>query len=331
MATRPILSTLDLRTQEERRGLSSSQRNIQAITGILQTLGKAEQARRERQQLDSIATAMQGGATATEAINAIINKTQETKFGGGVAGILQKAGGPFQPSPGNLRQSLLKQIIGTKLQQALASAEKEKSFTLGPGRERFTGAGESIAKVPPRPTELKSFTFAETLKVRKGIQEQIDDIEKRDIPGIGKGQRRNVYFQKDILDAYLNIVTGLGLNKKQQGQFDKIWDNKTKKLTPSRQQKDSEGNIIKIGWNPNSSEVKQARRELKAGVEQKATQEISDGSVRLQSAPDVRLDSVWDKLSTEQKKQILTQIDQNPENLDAIITNILARIQGAGA
>lgn len=308
---------VDLRTQAQRQGITGLQQSAQAIAGILQIMGRAEKARRDREMLDRITRAIGEGKTNAEAIQSVIQATQERpQFGGGIQGILQKIGGVFQPPGGGMGQGIQQAIVGQRLQQALAPKP-----LLTPEEQRegaLIGAG-----IKPRakaPAEVKPFTLNETLKVKEVIQEQIDAIEKRDIAGIGRGQIRNVYFQEDILKSYINTVSGLELNERQRKQFNKLWDSKARKFGSIRQQTDSKGNVVKVGWNPNSPEVKRARKELRAGIKAKPeVKEVSEDSVRLQSAPDARLDPFWNDLSDEEKKEILQKLDENPDNIDEIL------------
>lgn len=136
---RRVLPLIDLRTQAQRQGITNLQQTSQAIAGILQTLGAAEQIRRERQQLDTITRAIAGGATTIEAINTAVNQAKQTQFGTGIQGILQKIGGAFQPSPGGgIGQSIQQMIIGQRLKQALMpkfqipSGLEPSSVTVGP-------------------------------------------------------------------------------------------------------------------------------------------------------------------------------------------------------
>lgn len=337
---RQVLPTLDLRTAEQRRGLSSSQRNIQAITSILQTLGQAEKVRRDRQTLDRVARAIGGGATTIEAIAAAAG--QEPQFGTGIQGILQRVGGAFQPQGGGggVQQSILQAIVGQKLQQALApkaqipTGLEPTGATIGPTggvTRRFAKPKEAKPK-EAKPAKREGFSFTELSQLSKAIPAALDrikdQVEKTAIKGINKRS------QTDLVEAYKRAALEAGYEtwtEDQQKQFDRKWDRLARaKFRPRKAISKETDKEINIGWNPNSPEVKQARNELRTGTQAKTTKKVSPDSVRLQSAPDIRLDAVWDRLSDEQKKQILTQIDQNPESLDTIITNVLARIQGAG-
>lgn len=137
MANRQVLPTLDLRTQAQKQGITSTQQTIQAIAGILQTAGAYEQKRREGQMLDRIARAISGGATDIEAIAEVAG--QEAEFSRGIPGALQKFAGAFQPSPGGIKQNIQQAIIGQTLQQALAPPAKPITVPAGAGLVTPTG------------------------------------------------------------------------------------------------------------------------------------------------------------------------------------------------
>lgn len=110
--SRQVLPLIDLRGQAERQGITRNMQTARAIAGILQTVGQAEQKRREGQTLDRITRAMLGGATVIEAIGA----AQKPEFSSGISGALQRFGGLFQPSPGGMDKSIQQAIIGQKIQ-----------------------------------------------------------------------------------------------------------------------------------------------------------------------------------------------------------------------
>ncbi len=365
---RQILPALDLRTSEEKRGLSSSQRNLQAITGILQTLGKAEQQRRESQQLDRIATAIANGATSIEAINAIVK--QQSQTGTGFQGILQKIGGAFQPSPGGVQRGVQESIIGQRLQQILTPKGE-----VPPGLEPTGASVSPTGKVTTRfgqPKEEQAL-FDQT-KADKSLDRDIKILTNKDTKGNLKASaiqrakarkrlRRNPSLQ-DIVPGKANYAENVeGKPRVKVGTFDKAFGKEayTKALREAKDEglakgatetsveadfnswwdkqvaKEAEDTFIKFVPRSEFQDISETQDIEVPGPQPRSTpqdirpgqaKEISD--TRLQAAPDARLDSVWDELSTDQKKQILTQIDQNPENIETIITNVLARIQGAG-
>ena len=166
---RQVLPMLDLRAPEQKMGLSSSQRNIQAITGILQVLGQAEQVRRERDTLDRITRAIGEGKTNAEAIKAVIEASQQQpRLGTGIPGILQRIGGAFQPSPGGgIGQSIQQSIVGQRLQQMLSQQTEPEPFTLGPGQVRFAGSGTPVAGVPAKPPTKTNLQAQEIMKLQE--------------------------------------------------------------------------------------------------------------------------------------------------------------------
>ena len=53
-----------------------AQRGANQIRGLLESLGRGEQIRREREDLDTITKAIAGGADITEAIASVVNKKE---------------------------------------------------------------------------------------------------------------------------------------------------------------------------------------------------------------------------------------------------------------
>ncbi|GAG75061.1 unnamed protein product, partial [marine sediment metagenome] len=187
---RQVLPMVDLRTPEQMRGLTKSQRNIQAITGLLQTLGVAEQVRRERQQLDRITRAIAGGATTIEAINAAVNQAKQTQFGTGLQGILQRIGGAFQPSPGGgIGQSIQQMIVGQRLKQALMpkfqipSGLETAGVTVGPegGVTRRYAPPKETPQFPLGYTEaqLEAFPFTPEEWKRMGRRKLVESKQQK--------------------------------------------------------------------------------------------------------------------------------------------------------
>ena len=135
---------IDLRTEEEKQGVTGLQKPSQAIAGILETAGRAEKARRESQQLDRIARAIAGGATSIEAIDTVSKQSQleaileaaeqPTQFSKGLPGILQRVGGAFQPPGGGVGEGIQRSIISQALKKALTPSlltpEEQRSGAL---------------------------------------------------------------------------------------------------------------------------------------------------------------------------------------------------------
>lgn len=211
---RRILPALDLRTSEERRGLTKSQRNIQAMEGLLQTLGAFEQTRRERQQLDTITRAIAGGATTIEAINTAVNQAKKTQFGTGIQGILQKIGGIYQPQGGgDIRQSIQQMIIGQRLKQALMPKAQIPS---GLEPDKFTvGPEGGVTQTFARPKAEKETKVAEL--IREGYSPE----EARMIRDISHGLKprasaRKKYEGMDDVEKMSFLST---LKQRAEGQY----------------------------------------------------------------------------------------------------------------
>lgn len=335
---------IDLRTQDQRQGITSLQRSAQAIAGILQTIGQAEKVRRERETLDRITRALGEGATTAEAIAAAAR--QGPQFGTGIQGILQRVGGAFQPPGGGIGQNIQQSIIGAALKRALTPKPQippglePSGVTVGPRGVTREWAPPKKTQEPFEPTKAQARfdTDARTVINEKKPEptKQAAENRLRKNPKVNQTLVRSAISDKRFLE-----ITKETKLKKKIGILDKAYGPKAykKALKTAIREGLSEGftaesteQVFKDWWDEQVTKTGGVFKEFLPRAEaSQGTQKISDTDVRLQSAPDVRLDSIWSKLSTEQKRQILTQIDQNPQNLDAIITNILARIQGASS
>lgn len=314
---------IDLRTSAEREGITGNVETIRAITGIMQILGQVEQKRRERETLDRVIRAIGEGATTAEAIAKVAG--QPAQISGGISGILQKLGGAFQPSPGGLKQSIQQAIIGQKLQQALTPQVQipEGLEPTGATVSPTGGVTRRFTKpTVPKPVERKGFSLAQTKALAEAIPKALDAIadrvDKTAIKGLNKRS------QADLAKEYKNTALEAGYEtwtEDQRKQFDRKWDRLARaKFKPRKAISKDTGGEINVGWNPNSPEVKQARKELRAGIQKtKVREEVSDTDVRLQSAPDVRLDPFWADLPDEEKKEIIQRLDEDPENINSIL------------
>ncbi len=153
---RQILPTVDLRTPEQRQGLSRSQALAQSLKGIMQTLGASEQKRREREQLDRIVRAigsLEKGDTMVQAIATAAG--QEPTFGTGFRGGLQRLAGAFRPSPGGVQQGIQQSIVGAGLKQALAPKFEAPSgeFAQGTVTQRSPTGKISVLQELGKPTK----------------------------------------------------------------------------------------------------------------------------------------------------------------------------------
>ena len=222
------LGAIDLRTAEQRQGITNTQRNVQAILGILNTIGKAEQVRRERQTLDRVTRAVASGATTIEAITAAAGQGPE--FSGGASGLLQKIGGGFQPSPGGVEQNIQTSIIGDALKRALSPQGRIPPGLEPSGATVSPGGGVTTRFAKPAPA-LPAFEQTEPEKARN---RDIGILTKKDSKGNliaspvqRKSARRRLRANpsiQDIVPGQTDYSDNLkGKPKVKTGIFDKAF------------------------------------------------------------------------------------------------------------
>ncbi|KKN74438.1 hypothetical protein LCGC14_0390580 [marine sediment metagenome] len=312
---RQVLPTLDLRTSAEREGITKTQQTVRAIAGILETVGRAEKARRDSETLDRVARALSSGATNIEAIAG-----QEPSFGGGLQGVLQKVSGAFQPE-GSMRESILQSIIGQKLKQTLnpplLTRDEEREKALFGIRDR---PGAPTVKAPTKQQSQRDRDLA-TIENKNKSDFQKDEARKRldkdpsqprkPVPSGGtydeflndedkvKGK-----FGKEAYEATLKIVKDearlQGMDPKQVKQdFDRWWDARVKEERTSF-----------IGPGIFEKNITTPRAEFQSETPTPGLE---------QNAPRPELGPFWDDLSEEEKKEIIQRLDEDPNNIKAIL------------
>lgn len=169
---RQILPTLDLRTQAQRQGITRTQQTVQAIANILQTVGLAEQQRRNRQTLDRITRAISGGANTIEAIAAAAE--QRPEFSTGIPGVLQKIGGAFQPS-GGMGQAIQQAIIGQTIESEYKEPTPLRPISTGDVTSVFDpSTGQIIPTKHPSARVPSTSVTVQTGAVEKSTRGQIE-------------------------------------------------------------------------------------------------------------------------------------------------------------
>lgn len=194
---RPVLPTLDFRTQAERQGITKTQQTVQSIANILKIVGRAEKARQDTQTLDRVARALSTGTI--EDISTAAN--QRPSFGGGFQGVLQKIGGAFQPE-GGMRESIIQSIIGMKLQQALAT-KSLRPIATGPVTSVFDPATGQITptehpspRVPTTTITTGQKLLTEEDRLARAKAEQ-DKIMGRAGPGLSPSDKKALGEEMD--------------------------------------------------------------------------------------------------------------------------------------
>lgn len=165
-----------------RRSTEGAQRGANQIRELLESIGRVEQTRRERQQLDRVARAVASGATTIEAISAAAD--QPTEFSGGLSGLLQKVGGRFQPpSTGGVRQSIQQAIIGRALRpKPLLTREEQREKAIFGTKRRPGETTQPFEQTKPekaRNRDIKILTETDKAGAIKATEVQKSSARRR--------------------------------------------------------------------------------------------------------------------------------------------------------
>ena len=175
--SRQVYPLIDLRTTAQREGITRNQQTAQAIADILKTVGASEQKRRQRQLLDKITMAISGGATVPEAVMA---SQQGPEFSTGIQGMLQKAGGLFQPSPNIMGESIQQALIGQAIQSEFQKPYPLKAISTGDFTSIFDQiTGRIIPTIHPSARVPSTNIYTGTVeKSTKGqIEKDVIDLQ----------------------------------------------------------------------------------------------------------------------------------------------------------
>ncbi len=126
MARQNVLPAIDLRSPQEKKGLSQSEAFVQSILPILQTIGQAQKVQQDRQDLETISRQMALGVPIEQAIQSVAS--QKPQFDEGFRGGLQRLGSAFAPQGARPTDRLQEGILGQQLKQALAPAPVTPAF-----------------------------------------------------------------------------------------------------------------------------------------------------------------------------------------------------------
>lgn len=228
---RQVLSTIDLRTPDQKAGVTKKMQTIKSIMGIMQVLGEAEKVRRERQTLDRISRAITGGATTMEAIMAAAN--QQPQMGTGLPGMLQKIGGQLMPQGGGIKTGIQQGILQNAMTRALTPPLLTR----------------------PEEREMKLFGKRKRPEEEGGISDLKSTINKRSIkesfPKLVKGRKKvvrregmfgdKVYGEDAYNEALKDVkaeASRLGIDEQEAVQmFDQWWDEQVGKERGQKFQK----------------------------------------------------------------------------------------------
>jgi hypothetical protein len=274
---------IDLRSPQQRMGISESQQNIEAIGQILQTAGQYEQQRQTRFKLDQIGKLSSQGATLPQIIG-ILNS--QPKFNTGVSGILQKVASMYQPR-GNqdaLNQGILGAIINRaagerqpskiELEQAQADLELTQSRT---------AANKAAATMRQQQAQAEA-------EAAKPIKKKRSDFMDEAIQNAKKTKVGKNYTQANLLDAWQEYKKVKDYDSKSDAEKRQLWslwnskiESKNKKTNRLQQMVGMDG---EYEWNPNTAS---------------------------------ELEPYWQDLPDDEKQEIEDALKTDPNNLSEIL------------
>ena len=169
---------IDLRTSDQKEGITSLQRTSELFAGILKTIGKGQQIKQNRRTLDRVTRAILAGATTPEAILAASQPT-DPQFSPGGRGILQRIGGVFQPQGGgvgeNIQSTILASLLKRSLNPPLLSREEQRDKALFGLKDRPGKAGGA----KPSKSQAQRDKDMRTITSEKATEGQKNEARER--------------------------------------------------------------------------------------------------------------------------------------------------------
>ncbi len=281
-----------------------------AIKSIVDSIGKAETKRQQILLNNKVMSIVAAGGDPEQITRDIAQAviSQDPQFDPGIAGFFQRVGSRFAQPVGQefaapLAKQALGQPTGLEREQKAATLELTKARTVATKRGRRAKAEKTAI-----------FKSAELKNVRGTIDASVNTLAKTPISG------RNAITQDSFLDNYKQKAAEVGysdLSTAQQKQFDSLYDARARRQSTrfGTATANDTGATVKLGWNPNSVEVKAARKELKNQPSLKQT----DIDLQLQTPPDARLDEFWPNLPDEEKLEIIEKLNDSPANIGPIL------------
>ena len=206
---------IDLRTSDQKEGITSLQRTSELFAGILKTIGKGQQIKQNRRTLDRVTRAILAGATTPEAILAASQPT-DPQFSPGGRGILQRIGGAFQPQGGGVGENIQSTILASLLKRSLTP----KVTTQGqpsPGTFSQTDPTTGKTTILQQPKTVQSDVF--TFKDSKGR------TQKKRV----KRSEQDKFF-KDVIDQGGGFDTAAGnTDESKLRQWQTVFNNTLEK------------------------------------------------------------------------------------------------------
>ena len=325
--------------------------DVRAITTIIESIGRAETLRQQRLLNTSIINVLQSGGTPDQIEAGLINaalQAQTPQFDTGLAGALQKFGSGFARPPGaDITSALATRALKPKKTASIADQRAAEAARTGakPGTAEF----ERIASGPAKGKEIGP---TDQTKLEKNLARDVKILQNEKITSAVKRAAKRRIRANEIApnitpdtEDYSEFLDKSLREKFKPGpgfKFGKSTDKRFGKKAYISGLKKAKDNFLAQGINEASVEADfnnwwdskvaeeadqtlqkfESRDNFGRATKGKA---ITSDSVRLQSAPDVRLDGIWGQLTIDQRKSILKKLDENPANIEEII----ARIQSA--
>lgn len=202
----------------------------QSIGRILGTVGKKEQLRRERQQLDRIGNAIMSGASTIDAIKAAAD--EPTEFDKGLSGFGQRLAGRFQPSPGGVSAGIDSTVLQGRLQEIFSGPDKfdpadvpeglvPSAFSVSQtGKKTRSFARPFVTKDADKAAASEKLTIANQKKIDKAIE----NLEDPTASQVKRQRAKTVLRNKNINTAVREAPGGRDFAPEIRGKTREVVD-----------------------------------------------------------------------------------------------------------
>lgn len=221
-----------------RSGAERTQAASQQLFQLFDRIGKQEQIRQQRQQLDRVSTLVttaqaEGRNPSLSEIMKSIN--QPAQFDPGIGGIFQNISSRFQPQGGGLNEQVQTGIVSDALRRALQPGSTEIPAGLEVSGARTDEFGRITGKSFARPTASSTTRPTGQSAESKDFDRDIKVLNDADTKGVRKANKSQVDAAKQRLRQNPNLrdippgedidftSTLKGLPKEKVGKIDKAF------------------------------------------------------------------------------------------------------------